>query len=81
MSTQLPQPHPPTRTMAHPVGLTDRERVVLACLERGVTLGQIAEGLFVTRNTVKSQVQSVYRKLGVRTRADALARAHEYGLR
>ena len=79
MTTQ--SPHHPTRTDRGPVVLTTRERVVLACLEREITLGEIAADLFVTRNTVKSQVRSVYRKLGVRTRADAVARAHEYGLR
>lgn len=53
--------------------LTTRERVILESLERDRTLRQIAAELFVTRNTVKSQVRSVYRKLGVTTRADALA--------
>ena len=37
--------------------------------------------LFVTRNTVKSQVRSVYKKLGVSTRADAVACARAIGLR
>jgi LuxR family transcriptional regulator of spore coat protein len=46
-----------------------------------VTLEQIASRLFVTRNTVKSQVRSVYRKLGVSTRADAVAWAEEAGIR
>ena len=41
--------------------LTRRERVVLAELAEDVTLEEIATRLFVTRNTVKSQVRSVYR--------------------
>jgi LuxR family transcriptional regulator, transcriptional regulator of spore coat protein len=53
--------------------LTTRELVILESLDRDRTLRQIAADLFVTRNTVKSQVRSVYRKLGVTTRADALA--------
>lgn len=61
--------------------LTRRERVVLSNLTEDVTLEEIASKLFVTRNTVKSQVRSVYRKLGVSTRADAVARARQYGLR
>ncbi|WP_024286250.1 LuxR C-terminal-related transcriptional regulator [Cellulomonas sp. KRMCY2] len=61
--------------------LTRRERVILSNLDEDVTLEEIATKLFVTRNTVKSQVRSVYKKLGVSTRADAVAFAREYGLR
>lgn len=53
--------------------LTRREQVVLSNLSEDVTLEQIATKLFVTRNTVKSQVRSLYRKLGVSTRAEAVA--------
>ena len=78
MSTAV---HAPA-TRARPAGapLTERERVVLACLREDRTLGQIATELHVTRNTVKSQVRSVYRKLGVSSRAEAVARAGERGL-
>ncbi|GAA1981228.1 hypothetical protein GCM10009718_17820 [Isoptericola halotolerans] len=62
-------------------GLTVREQVVLSNLSEEVTLEQIASKLFVTRNTVKSQVRSVYRKLGVSTRADAVAWARTVGMR
>ena len=58
-------------------GLTERERVILSCLDDDRTLQAIASELFVTRNTVKSQVASVYRKLGVSSRAAAVARARE----
>jgi DNA-binding CsgD family transcriptional regulator len=61
--------------------LTRRERVVLSHLSEDVTLEQIATQLFVTRNTVKSQVRSLYRKLGVSTRAEALEYARRAGLR
>ena len=61
--------------------LTRRELVVLGNLSEGVTLEEIASKLFVTRNTVKSQVRSLYRKLGVSTRADAVAWAEAAGLR
>ncbi len=61
--------------------LTRRERVILSNLSEDTTLEQIATLLFVTRNTVKSQVRSVYRKLGVSTRADAVAVARAVGLR
>jgi len=61
--------------------LTRRERVVLAELAEDVTLEEIATHLFVTRNTVKSQVRSVYRKIGVSTRAQAVVWAEANGFR
>ncbi len=60
--------------------LSPRERLILRRLEADRTLAQIAAELFVSRNTVKTQVQSVYRKLGVRRRADAVALAHDLRL-
>lgn len=60
--------------------LTQRERVVLANLSEESTLEEIACRLFVTRNTVKSQVRSVYRKLGVSTRAEAVSLAKSAGI-
>jgi DNA-binding CsgD family transcriptional regulator len=55
--------------------LSRREEVVLAHLAQELTLDEVAKSLFVSRNTVKSQVRSLYRKLGVTCRADAVARA------
>ncbi|QJW35115.1 helix-turn-helix domain-containing protein [Cellulosimicrobium protaetiae] len=72
----------PSELIAAPIApLTRRERVVLSNLSEDVTLEQIATKLFVTRNTVKSQVRSLYRKLGVSTRAEAVAWARAAGLR
>jgi len=72
----------PSGMIAAPIApLTRRERVVLSNLSEDVTLEQIATKLFVTRNTVKSQVRSLYRKLGVSTRAEAVAWARAAGLR
>ncbi|OJV58646.1 MAG: helix-turn-helix transcriptional regulator [Cellulomonas sp. 73-145] len=71
-----------TGTTTAPVeSLTRRERVVLAELAEDVTLEEIATRLFVTRNTVKSQVRSVYRKIGVSTRSEAVAWAVAQGIR
>jgi len=61
--------------------LTRRELVVLGNLSEDVTLEEIAAKLWVTRNTIKSQVRSLYRKIGVSTRADAVAWAEAAGLR
>ena len=41
---------------------------------------EIGEQLFVSRNTVKTQAISVYRKLGVSSRSEAIARAADLGL-
>ena len=60
--------------------LTQRERVILAHLALPLTLGEIASSLYVTRNTVKSQVRSIYMKLGVADRESALAAGRAWGL-
>jgi len=62
------------------VSLSKRERVVLAALVEHDSIREIAETLVVSPHTVKSQLQSIYRKLGVSSRQSALAVAHEVGL-
>lgn len=74
-----PQPSIPMPTTGAQ-SLTHRERVVLAELGEFITLEEIATRLWVTRNTVKSQVRSVYRKIGVSTRAEAVAWARAHGI-
>jgi len=54
--------------------LTAREREILALMARGRTNAQIAEALGVREGTVKYHVKNVLRKLGARSRADAVAR-------
>lgn len=56
-------------------GLTERESEVLALLARGYRNHEIGEALFVSLDTVKTHVKAVYRKLGVRNRAGAVAAA------
>lgn len=53
--------------------LTPRELAVLRALHAGESVGGIAERCGVTRATVRTQVQSVLRKLGVRTQLAAVA--------
>lgn len=60
--------------------LSTREQVVLAKLQSGAPIAQIARSLVVSPNTVKTQVRSVYRKLGVSTRREAIRAAHEWGI-
>ncbi len=60
--------------------LSPREYVVLCNLSEDLTLVEIAAVLWVSHNTIKSQVRSVYRKIGVATRAEAVAWALTAGL-
>ena len=60
--------------------LTPAERRVLELLPTHLSEAQIAEDLFVSRNTVKTHLRNVYRKLGVTSRASAVARARETGV-
>ena len=60
--------------------LTPAERRVLELLPTYLSEAQMAEQLFVTRNTVKSHLKRVYRKLDVSSRAEAVERARDSGL-
>ena len=61
-------------------GLTPAELRLLPLLATHLSFRQIAEQLFVSRNTIKTQAISVYRKLGVSSRSDAVAEAQRLGL-
>ncbi|MFW3171967.1 LuxR C-terminal-related transcriptional regulator [Geodermatophilus sp. CPCC 206100] len=60
--------------------LTDRERAVLRALTGSATQREIGAALYLSINTVKGYTKSVYRKLGVATRQDAVQRARRLGL-
>jgi LuxR family transcriptional regulator, maltose regulon positive regulatory protein len=60
--------------------LTAAELRLLPLLTTHLSFREIAERLFVSRNTVKSQAISVYRKLGASSRSEAIQRALELGL-
>jgi len=59
---------------------TIAERRVLELLPTHAPLQEIAETLFVSRNTVKSHTLSIYRKLDVSSRSDAVTKARALGL-
>jgi LuxR family maltose regulon positive regulatory protein len=63
---------------AHP--LTAAELRLLPLLATHLSLQQIADDLVIGRETAKSQATSVYRKLGVSTRAAAVDEARRIGL-
>jgi two-component system nitrate/nitrite response regulator NarL len=60
--------------------LTDREREVLARLAEGCASDDIAAQLGITRNTVRTHVQSILAKLGVHSRLEAVAFAVRHGV-
>jgi DNA-binding NarL/FixJ family response regulator len=60
--------------------LTSREQEVLKLLARGLTQAQIAEELFISPKTVGGHIQRILEKLGVHSRAQAVALAHGRGL-
>ena len=66
--------------MAGASTLTTAELRLLPLLSTHLTLAEIAGRLFVSRATVKAQSLSVYRKLGVSSRGDAIARLQDVGL-
>jgi LuxR family maltose regulon positive regulatory protein len=68
---------PPVRLVEH---ITDREGTVLRFLPSLLTTVDIAQELCLSPNTVKTHIRSIYRKLDVTTRRDAVRRARELGL-
>jgi len=63
-----------------PDGLTPREAEVLALIAEGLTNTEIADRLVVSAATVKSHVNHIFAKAGVRDRAQAVVYAYEHGL-
>jgi DNA-binding NarL/FixJ family response regulator len=62
------------------VALSDREREVVSLMATGATNREIAARLHLSPHTVKEHTSSLYRKLGVRNRAEAVQRAERLGL-
>jgi LuxR family maltose regulon positive regulatory protein len=60
--------------------LTERELTLLSLLPSELPMRAIAAHMYVSLNTTKTHAKSVYRKLGVDSRADAVARARDLDL-
>jgi DNA-binding NarL/FixJ family response regulator len=60
--------------------LSEREREVLEAIASGATNREIAGMLYLSPHTVKEHTSSLYRKLGVRNRAEAVQKAQRLGL-
>ncbi len=69
----------PNETPSGP-SLSDRELEVLELIGSGATNREIAEQLFLSPHTVKEHTSSLYRKLSVRNRAEAVQKAQRVGL-
>jgi ATP/maltotriose-dependent transcriptional regulator MalT len=78
------QPSRPTGLPVQPAGMvepiSEREMEVLRYLAGHLTVPEIASALYVSPYTVRSHVKSIYGKLGVHNRSQAVQRARELGL-
>lgn len=69
---------PPAATS--PSGLSAREREIIRYLPTPLSSAQMAARLYISVNTLKTHLRTIYRKLGVSGRRDAIIRAQEMGL-
>ena len=67
-------------TMSYPAGLSAREAEVLELVAKGLTNAQIAKELFISPRTVDRHLNSIYRKVGISSRAAATRFAAEHNL-
>ncbi|HMI71290.1 MAG TPA: response regulator transcription factor [Baekduia sp.] len=64
---------PATRRDSGPDALTEREREVMTSISRGRSNRDIANELVISEKTVKNHIRAIYDKLGVGSRAEAMA--------
>jgi DNA-binding NarL/FixJ family response regulator len=59
--------------------LTEREKELLDCIARGLANVEIAERLQISEKTVRNHISSIFAKLGVEHRAQAIVAARKAG--
>ena len=64
-----------------PEGLSNRESEILALITQGKTNDEIARLTYLSPNTIKTYIRSAYRKIGVRSRTQAVLWGIEHGFR
>jgi DNA-binding NarL/FixJ family response regulator len=80
-----PSPDPagpagPSASGRPPDGLTTREPEVLSLLASGLSNAEIAQRLYLSHATVKTHINRIFAKTGVRDRAQAVRYAYQHGL-
>jgi DNA-binding NarL/FixJ family response regulator len=76
----LPTPGTPRAAHEHGSPLSDRELQVLVGMSQGNSNGEIGRTLFLAEDTVKTHARRMFRKLGVKDRAEAVAHGFRQGL-
>lgn len=66
------QPAEPDKPLPPPSGLTPREMDILQCLSKGLRYKTIAAKLYLSEGTVRNYASTIYTKLGVRNREEAV---------
>jgi two-component system, NarL family, response regulator LiaR len=64
---------------AQATGLTEREAEIIALITQGLRNDEIADALYLSKNTVKSYIRSAYRKINVESRSRAVLWGVDHG--